>query len=42
MRCDLQYYSIPLPEDVQKLKAYGDYAGALKMIEQIMLKQNYF
>lgn len=36
MRCDLQYYSIPLPEDVQKLKIYGDYSSALKMIEQIM------
>ncbi|MEE1085985.1 MAG: transglutaminase-like domain-containing protein [Schaedlerella sp.] len=36
MRCNLQYYSIPLPEDVQKLKSYGDYDAALKMIDYFM------
>lgn len=29
---DLKYFRIPLPEDVQKLKTYGDYAGAKKLI----------
>lgn len=36
MRCNLGYYSIPLPEDVQKLKTYGDYDGALKQIDYLM------
>ena len=29
---DLSFMKIPLPEDVLKLKNYGDYAGAQKMI----------
>ena len=29
---DLSFMRIPLPEDVLKLKIYGDYAGAQKMI----------
>lgn len=28
---DLSFMKIPLPEDVLKLKNYGDYAGAQKM-----------
>ena len=27
---DLSFMTIPLPEDVLKLKIYGDYAGARK------------
>ena len=29
---DLSFMKVPLPEDVLKLKIYGDYAGAQKMI----------
>ena len=29
---DLSFMKVPLPEDVLKLKTYGDYAGAQKMI----------
>ena len=29
---DLAFMKVPLPEDVLKLKTYGDYAGAQKMI----------
>ena len=36
MRCNLQYYSIPLPENVLKLKTYGDYAGALNQIDHLL------
>ena len=33
---DLKYLNIPLPEDIQKLKMYGDYDGARKMIEYML------
>lgn len=32
----IEYLNIPLPEDVQKLKMYGDYAGALKLIDYLL------
>lgn len=35
---DLSYMKIPLPEDVAKLKNYGDFAGAQKMIEHFLNK----
>ncbi|MDD3221219.1 MAG: transglutaminase domain-containing protein [Clostridia bacterium] len=35
---DLSYMKIPLPEDIQKLKFYGDFAGAQKMIDHFMTK----
>ena len=35
---DLTYMKIPLPEDVLKLKNYGDFAGAQKMIDHFMTK----
>ena len=35
---DLSYMKIPLPEDVLKLKNYGDFAGAQKMIDHFMTK----
>ncbi len=35
---DLSYMKIPLPEDVLKLKNYGDFAGAQKMIDYFMTK----
>ena len=35
---DLSYMKIPLPEDVLKLKNFGDYAGASKMIKYFMGK----
>lgn len=39
MRCNLQYYSIPLPENVLKLKTYGDYKGALKQIDALLSEE---
>ena len=33
---DLSFMKIPLPEDVLKLKNYGDYAGAQKMIRYFL------
>ena len=33
---DLSFMKVPLPEDVQKLKIYGDYAGAQKMIRYFL------
>ena len=33
MKRDLKYLSIPLPESVLRMKMYGDYEGALKMID---------
>ena len=33
---DLSFMTIPLPEDVLKLKIYGDYAGAQKMIRYFL------
>lgn len=33
---DLKYFSIPLPEDVQKLKLYGDYQGANTLIDHLL------
>lgn len=33
---DLSFMKIPLPEDVLKLKNYGDYAGAQKMIHYFL------
>ena len=35
---DLSYMKIPLPEDVLKLKNYGDFSGAQKMIDHFMTK----
>lgn len=35
---DLSYMTVPLPEDVLKLKIYGDFAGAQKMIDHFMTK----
>ena len=36
MKRDLKYLSIPLPESVLRMKMYGDYEGALKMIDYLM------
>ena len=33
---DLSFMKVPLPEDVLKLKIYGDYAGAQKMIRYFL------
>lgn len=33
---DLGYYEVPLPEDVEKLKTYGDYDGAKKLIQMML------
>lgn len=33
---DLAFMKVPLPEDVLKLKTYGDYAGAQKMIRYFL------
>ena len=33
---DLSFMNVPLPEDVLKLKIYGDYAGAQKMIRYFL------
>ena len=33
---DLSFMKVPLPEDVLKLKNYGDYAGAQKMIRYFL------
>ncbi|MFD2305932.1 transglutaminase-like domain-containing protein [Enterococcus termitis] len=38
MYYDLKYMSVPLPEDVIKLKSYGDFNGAEKLI-QFLLSQ---
>ena len=35
---DLSYMTIPLPEDIQKLKTYGDFAGADKMVDYFLGK----
>ena len=35
---DLSFMKIPLPEDVLKLKNFGDYEGALKMINHFKSK----
>lgn len=35
---DLSYMKIPLPEDVAKMKSFGDYAGAEKMINYFLNK----
>ena len=35
---DLSYMRIPLPEDVLKLKSFGDFEGALKMIDHFLSK----
>ena len=32
---DLSFMKIPLPEDVLKLKNYGDYAGAQKLSRKL-------
>ncbi|WP_207694769.1 hypothetical protein DOK67_0002828 [Enterococcus sp. DIV0212c] len=36
MYYDLKYMSVPLPEDVIKLKNYGDFDGAGKLIEHLL------
>ena len=36
---DLSYMTIPLPEDIQKLKTYGDFAGAGKMVDYFLGKE---
>lgn len=33
---DLSFMNVPLPEDILKLKIYGDYAGAQKMIHYFL------
>ena len=33
---DLSYLRIPLPEDIQRLKAYGDYKGAFQRIDRLL------
>lgn len=33
---DLTYYEVPLPEDVKKLKTYGDYDGAKRLIQTML------
>lgn len=35
---DLSYMTVPLPEDVTKLKNYGDFAGAMKMVDHFLSK----
>lgn len=35
---DLSYMRVPLPEDVTKLKNYGDFAGAGKMVDHFLSK----
>ena len=35
---DLSFMKIPLPEDVLKLKNYGDFDGAQKMIQHFLSK----
>lgn len=39
MYFDLSYLSIPLPEDILKLKNYGDFSGAEKLIDFLLLKK---
>ncbi|MCA5012533.1 MULTISPECIES: transglutaminase-like domain-containing protein [unclassified Enterococcus] len=39
MYYDLKYMSVPLPEDIIKLKNYGDFTGAEKMIEHLLAKE---
>ncbi|EOH98753.1 transglutaminase [Enterococcus haemoperoxidus ATCC BAA-382] len=36
MYYDLKYMSVPLPEDIVKLKNYGDFDGAGKLIEHLL------
>ncbi|MEI5992697.1 transglutaminase-like domain-containing protein [Candidatus Enterococcus mansonii] len=36
MYYDLKYMSVPLPEDIIKLKNYGDFSGAKKLIEHLL------
>lgn len=38
MKYDLKYLSVPLPEDVEKLKLYGDFNLADKLIENLLSK----
>lgn len=38
---DLSFMKVPLPEDVLKLKIYGDYAGAQKMIQLFPGREGY-
>ena len=35
---DLSFMRIPLPEDVLKLKSFGDFEGAQKMIQHFLSK----
>ena len=37
---DLSFMNVPLPEDILKLKIYGDYAGAQKMIRYFLEGKN--
>ncbi|GGC83597.1 transglutaminase-like domain-containing protein [Enterococcus wangshanyuanii] len=39
MYYDLKYMSVPLPEDIIKLKNYGDFTGAEKLIEHLLAKE---
>jgi transglutaminase-like putative cysteine protease len=39
MNIDLRYQSVPLPEDVLKMKFFGDYAGAKKLIASLLEKR---
>ena len=37
---DLSFMKVPLPEDILKLKIYGDYAGAQKMIRYFLKEKD--
>ena len=39
MKYELSYLSVPLPEDVLKLKLYGDFKGANELIDFLMQKE---
>ncbi|AEF86596.1 transglutaminase domain protein [Treponema primitia ZAS-2] len=39
MAIDLSFQSVPLPEDLQKLKFYGDFSGAEKLITFLLNKK---
>ena len=39
MKYDLSYLSVPLPEDVEKMKHYGDYEGAKELIHFLLDKE---
>lgn len=39
MYYDLKFMSVPLPEDIIKLKNYGDFKGAEKLIEYLLSKK---